>query len=106
MYRYPTAFGHALGAAELAAYGAVEVAIVGAKGARDFDALVRETAAHYVPSLVLAAGAGGENALLRDRTALEGRATAYVCRNNVCDAPVTDAVALAAELERAAARQR
>jgi len=106
MYRYPSAFGHALGAAALAVYGAVEVAIVGAAGAPDFAALRRETSARYLPSLVLAAGASGETALLRDRTTVDGRAAAYVCRDNVCDAPVTDAAALAAELERAATGPR
>jgi len=106
MYRYPTAFGYALAVAELAVHGAAEVAIVGARGAEDFEALVRETAARYLPSLVLAAGSGAdaEIPLLRDRRALGGLATAYVCRGNVCDAPVTDARALGDELERAAVR--
>ena len=103
MYRYPTAFGHALGAAELAVHGAAEVALVGGESTRELELLVRETAAHYLPSLVLAAGASGNVPLLRERTTRAERATAYVCRNTVCDAPVTDAAALAAELERAAA---
>ncbi|MBK5189689.1 MAG: thioredoxin domain-containing protein, partial [Gemmatimonadaceae bacterium] len=34
--RYPTAFGHALGAAELAVHGATEVAIIGREGDADF----------------------------------------------------------------------
>jgi uncharacterized protein YyaL (SSP411 family) len=109
MYRYPTAFGYALAVAELAVHGAAEVAIVGTRGAEDFEALVRETAARYLPSLVLAAGSDAEGdveiPLLRDRSAAGGRATAYVCRGNVCDAPVTDARALGDELERAAVRR-
>jgi uncharacterized protein YyaL (SSP411 family) len=32
----------------------------------------------------------------------DGKATAYVCRSYVCDAPVTDAGLLGDELERAA----
>jgi uncharacterized protein len=103
--RYPTAFGHALGAAELLVHGATEVALVGALGADDFEALVRETASHYLPSLILAGGAEGASdavPLLKDRGAIAGAATAYVCRGYVCDAPVTDAPSLGAQLERAA----
>jgi uncharacterized protein YyaL (SSP411 family) len=112
--RYPSAFGHALGAAELAVHGATEVAIVGAQGAADFEALVREVASRYLPSLVLAAGAVGAVSaegssepvlLLRGRGLIDGRAAAYVCRGNVCDAPVTDARALGEQLERAATRR-
>jgi uncharacterized protein YyaL (SSP411 family) len=35
-------------------------------------------------------------ALLRDRPAKDGRATAYVCERSVCKLPVTDPAALAA----------
>jgi uncharacterized protein YyaL (SSP411 family) len=109
--RYPSAFGHALGAAELAVHGATEVAIVGTRGEADFESLARETASRYLPSLVLAAGsAGAADAsehvpLLRDRGMIDGRAAAYVCRGNVCDAPVSDARALGEQLERAATRR-
>jgi uncharacterized protein YyaL (SSP411 family) len=37
--------------------------------------------------------------LLADRTALDGRATAYVCRGFVCRMPVTTVEGLRAELE-------
>jgi uncharacterized protein len=103
--RYPTAFGHALGAAELLVHGATEVALVGALGADDFERLVRETARHYLPSLILAGGAEGVSdavPLLKDRESIRGAATAYVCRGYVCDAPVTDAQSLGAQLERTA----
>jgi uncharacterized protein YyaL (SSP411 family) len=106
--RYPSAFGHALGAAELVVHGATEVALVGIVGAPDFEALARETASHYLPSLVLAGGSGGDARteemipLLRDRETMAGKATAYVCRGYVCDTPVTDATSLGQQLERAA----
>ena len=107
--RYPTAFGYALGAAELAVHGATEVALVGTAGADDFEALVRETASRYLPSLVLAGGVADTSErmpLLRDRQAIGGRATAYVCRHFVCAAPVTDAHSLGEQLERAATPTR
>ena len=103
--RYPSAFGHALGAAELAVHGATEVALVGDVGAVDFEALVRETASHYLPSLVLAGGSASTSEslpLLRNRQTLGGKASAYVCRHYVCDAPVTDPRDLGEQLERAA----
>jgi uncharacterized protein YyaL (SSP411 family) len=36
--------------------------------------------------------------LLHDRVAIDGRATAYVCRNFACNLPVTDPAALADQL--------
>ena len=105
MARHPAAFGHALGTADLLVRGAVELAIVGDPLSDEFRALTRAAAERYVPSLVLAGGparAAGAVALLADRPTTGGRATAYVCRNYACDAPVTDAAALGAQLDAAA----
>ena len=107
MARHPSAFGHALGVTDLLVRGAVELAIVGDPAAEDFRALNRVAAERYVPSLVLAGGPperGAEVALLADRPARDGKATAYVCRDYACDAPVTDAHALGTQLDEAAAR--
>ena len=104
--RYPSAFGHLLGAADLAVHGAVAVAIVGGAAAGSpgdtgdspgphdprFRALVDALAQQYVPSLVIAgtgAGAADEVALLRDRPLVEGAPAAYVCRHFSCERPVT-----------------
>ena len=98
MARYPTAFGHALGAADMLVRGAVEVAIVGAVGDAVFDQLAAVVAGRYVPSLVMA---GGENvegiALMAGRSG--GAATAYVCRRYACSAPTRDPVELGRQLE-------
>jgi uncharacterized protein YyaL (SSP411 family) len=104
MAQHPAAFGHALGAADLLVHGAVELAVVGDPLSEDFRALTRAAAERYVPALVLAGGpvrANPEVPLLADRSAANGRATAYVCRNYACDAPVTDAAALGAQLDAA-----
>ena len=104
MARYPLAFGHALTAADLAVHGASELAIVGMPGAEDFAALARAASSRYVPSLVLAGGAARSAPgipLLADRPTAGGRATAYVCRNYACDAPVTDADLLGTQLDAA-----
>jgi uncharacterized protein YyaL (SSP411 family) len=104
MARHPAAFGHALGVVDLLVRGAIELAIVGDPASDDFRALSRAAAERYVPSLVLAGGPARNTtgiALLADRPTKSGRATAYVCRNYACEAPVTDAAALAAQLDAA-----
>jgi uncharacterized protein YyaL (SSP411 family) len=100
MARYPTAFGHALGAADLAVHGAVEVAIAGDPGDAAFVALAGEVARRYVPSLVLAGGEGDAAsgiAVLKERGG-EGP-MAYVCRRYACGAPTNDPVMLGEQLD-------
>jgi uncharacterized protein YyaL (SSP411 family) len=101
--KYPSAFGHLLGAADMAVYGAIEVALVGDPAVDGFQVLEREVAAQYVPSLVFAGGDPARNtiALLAERAEKDGKPTAYVCHSYVCDQPVTDPSALAAQLESA-----
>jgi uncharacterized protein YyaL (SSP411 family) len=104
MAQHPAAFGHSLGVTDLLVRGAVELAIVGDPASDDFRALTRAAAERYVPSLVLAGGAARTTPripLLADRVLKGGRATAYVCRNYACDAPVTDAAALGTQLDAA-----
>ena len=94
--RYPNAFGHMLCAANLSVHGATELAIVGDPVSEDTRALLRVAAHQFVPSLVMACGAGDDRAskLLQDRTMIGGRATAYLCRNYTCEQPATDPAAL------------
>ena len=103
MARHAIAFGHLLGSADLAVYGAVEIALVGDPRSNDLRNLGREVAKHYVPSLVLAGGKAGETAvaLMKGRTAIGGQATAYVCRHYTCETPVSEPDALGEQVERA-----
>jgi uncharacterized protein len=98
MARYPTAFGHALGAADLAVRGAIEVAIAGEPTDERFHVLADAVAERYLPSLVLAGGSQEDGLAL-----LEGRIgehpMAYVCRAYACDAPTSEVSVLAAQLE-------
>ncbi len=100
MARYPTAFGHALGAVDMAVRGAVEVAIAGDPGDGAFGSLAREVSSRYVPSLVLA---GGEGSAADGITLLEGRGgeepVAYVCRAYACDVPTDDPEVLGLQLD-------
>jgi uncharacterized protein YyaL (SSP411 family) len=105
MLKFPTAFGHLLGCADMELNGAVEVALVGDVTADRLHALERVVAAQYVPSLVLAAGdqrSAQVVKLLEGRTMIDRQPTAYVCRGYVCDRPVTEATALAEQLANAA----
>jgi hypothetical protein len=106
MTRYPTAFGHLLGCADMVVNGAVEVAIAGEPRSPDFHALAQTLGDEYVPSLVLAGGQAGEVVLLRDRPSRRGKATAYVCRSYACDEPVTEPERLREQLARARATPR
>ena len=105
MTRFPTAFGHLLGCADMAINGAIEVALVGDAKSAAFKALERAVAAQYVPSLVLAGGEAGKRSrvkLLADRPLVGGKPTAYVCRHYSCDRPVTEPDALSDQLDNAA----
>jgi uncharacterized protein len=105
MARFPTAFGHLLGCAEMEINGAIEVALVGERKSAAFKALEQAVAERYVPSLVLAGGAvkkGSHVKLLEDRPLVDGKPTAYVCRGYSCDRPVTEPDALSDQLESAA----
>ena len=101
MARYPQAFGHALGVADMLVHGATELAIVGDPRADDFRALLTAANDSYVPSLVLAGGppeSGAQIPLLADRPLHDGRATAYLCRRYACDEPATSPEMLTSQL--------
>jgi uncharacterized protein len=103
--QYPSAFGHLLGCADMEVNGAIEVALVGDTDATGFRQLYGTVGDQYVPSLVLAGGPPTSDSvvkLLNDRPLIDAGATAYVCRGYTCDKPVTDPVALSAQLENAA----
>ena len=57
MEEHGLAFGHLLGAADLAIHGATEIALVGDPAGAALQALAAEIGQHYIPELVLAGGA-------------------------------------------------
>jgi uncharacterized protein YyaL (SSP411 family) len=124
--RYPLGFAQWLIALDYALSHPREVAIVGAPEAADTRALLEVCTAGYRPHQIVALGIvrrrspdrGGEGSvrdpgptedgdlgpteeipLLQDRSPIEGRATAYVCVDLTCRAPVTDPEALKALLK-------
>ena len=92
--RFPLAFGHVLQAFDFYLARVREVAIVGP----DPQELVSVVRGAYRPHLVLAGGETDGVPLLAERTAVDGRAAAYVCEHFVCQAPVTTATELEAAL--------
>jgi uncharacterized protein YyaL (SSP411 family) len=89
----PRFAGWSLAAAEAMLDGPVEIAVVGRPGAeRDALAVV----ARRTPGAVVVVAEPGVSAipLLAGRDEVDGRPAAYVCRNLVCERPVTDLASL------------
>jgi uncharacterized protein len=105
MQKYPSGFGRYLSALDFHLGPVAEVALVWPAGAEAAAARLVETVfRRYQPNrVVVGAAAGAPGAvglpLLADRGAVEGRPTAYVCRQYVCQLPVTDPEALARQLD-------
>ncbi|HNG34903.1 MAG TPA: thioredoxin domain-containing protein, partial [Blastocatellia bacterium] len=106
MLRVPSAFGHLLCALDTFLASPYEVALIGAPESEDTRRLIAEVFSRYSPNKVVAlARAGDERAaqaikLLEGRSQIENNATAYVCRNFYCEAPVTDAAQLRRQLSQ------
>src|ERR1043166_269866 len=102
--RYPAAFGYALGALDFYLSTPKEIALITPVAAPDARPLAREIWSRYLPNKVAAQSLEGDARaaslipLLRDRPAIGGRATAYVCENYTCRQPVTTPGELAAQL--------
>jgi uncharacterized protein YyaL (SSP411 family) len=86
--RQPDAFAHLLHALDFQLSPTKEVALVG----DDLSALAAVVRSGHRPHLVLAGGpeSSVEPPLLKSRTAVDGRPTAYVCEHFACQAPITD----------------
>ena len=103
MQRYPLAFGHWLGALDFYLGPRREIAIMEEPDSAEARALLDVVWRRYLPRTVLAAGSPGGAAaqsvpLLMERPQVDGQATAYVCRNHTCQAPVTEPEALASQI--------
>ncbi len=102
--QYASGVGEMLCAIDLSLAAVREIALIGQPGRPDTDALIAATFGPYRPHQVVAAAAPDDSAALGAIPLLEGRpqrddhATAYVCVHYLCQAPVTDPAALAAQL--------
>ena len=99
--RSPLSLGHLLGAADLAVHGARQVAIAGDPASAAHRTLARAAGGVYVPTLVLAGGAGEAVRglpLFRGRAAPTGSALAFVCEHYTCALPTADPADLVRQL--------
>ncbi len=94
MVQHPQAFGHVLGALDFAISQSKEIAITGDPHQPDTRALLEVVNTRYLPNSVLACAAPTNLEaiqaipLLADRPQKDDKATAFVCQNFACLAPV------------------
>ncbi|HVP39208.1 MAG TPA: hypothetical protein VMS93_08500, partial [Candidatus Saccharimonadales bacterium] len=106
---HPAAYTELLQAADFRLGPALEVVVAGEPGDPEVRAMWRAVHETYLPNRVLAAhppGEAGEAARglmpwLAAQAARDGRATAYVCRDHACQAPVGTAAELREGLQAA-----
>jgi uncharacterized protein YyaL (SSP411 family) len=96
--RYPLGFAQWLIAFDYVLAHPREVSIVGDAGAADTQALLDACAIGYRPHQIIALGEPGVEPatvpILEGRGLVDGRATAYVCVDFVCQRPATEPEAL------------
>ncbi len=101
--RYPAAFGQMLLAVDFLRRGPVEIVLAGSRLDPDFQSMLREVRARYLPNKIVAGALQDAPAelfpLLRGRVPADGRARAFVCRNYACSAPAESLAALRRELD-------
>ena len=95
--RMPSGFAAFLIGLDLAVGPTFEVVVVGRPGAADTEAMLSALRSRYLPNAVVIFRPEGEaSAITRlapytaTQHTLGGKATAYVCRNFVCNRPTTD----------------
>ncbi len=108
LHRQPAAHTQMLAAVSFALGPSLEVVIAGEPAAADTKDMIRELRSRFIPNMtVLLRPAGKQGSELTElapfcgaMSAVDGKATAYVCRNNSCQPPVTDVGQLKALLAR------
>jgi uncharacterized protein YyaL (SSP411 family) len=97
LWRAPQAFPYLLSAIDFYFGPVTQVAVIGQPG--ESRHLIHTIFDRYLPNAVIAVGEGERPALLQGRPRVAGKPTAYVCHHFSCQRPVTDAAALAEQLE-------
>jgi uncharacterized protein YyaL (SSP411 family) len=97
----PSAYTMLLCAVDFLAGPSNEVVIVGRRDAPDVKAMSAALARVYAPNkvVVFRPERGAERVVriapyTKEQTAIDGKATAYVCRNFACQLPTTDVAAM------------
>jgi uncharacterized protein YyaL (SSP411 family) len=104
MSRHGAAFGRFLAALDFHVGPVVEVALLAPPGG-SWLPLAPEVFGRYLPNRVVVGAVSGDAAaaaglpLLEGRAAVDGKPTAYVCRDYACQLPVTERADLARQLD-------
>jgi uncharacterized protein YyaL (SSP411 family) len=98
--RHPHALAHLLRAMDFHFASVKEVALAAPAGGNGLGELAAVVRSNFRPYVVLAGGLEGTERpeLMRERSAVDGKASAYVCENFACQRPVTRPEELAAAL--------
>jgi uncharacterized protein len=100
----PFAFSHMLEAVDLYQRGAAEIVIVGDRGTAVWEEWIDRLGLLYLPNRALfladprASASGFVPEAVRGKSQVDGKLTAYVCRERTCTAPITSFEALRGEL--------
>jgi uncharacterized protein YyaL (SSP411 family)/aryl-alcohol dehydrogenase-like predicted oxidoreductase len=100
--RYPRAFAKSLAVVDFLMHGPVELAFIGGPDDPEATALKTAVAQHYLPNRICAYArptVATTHPLVSGKSAVDGRAALYVCRNFTCQRPVTDPSHVALLLE-------
>lgn len=106
--RYASAFGRLLGALDFYLSTPKEIAIIAPAESEQMRDLLREVWMRYLPNKIVAQAVEGDARsadlvpILRDRTMINGRATAYVCEHYTCQSPTTSTAEFAGQLSNGA----
>jgi uncharacterized protein len=103
--KQPFGFAHMLEAADLYFRGPTEIVLVGDRSSAEFREWIERAGLLYVPNRALfvsdptGAGSGFVPEQARGKPQLNGRLTAYVCRERACSPPMTSFEAVIAALD-------
>ena len=104
MERFPSAFGYMLGGLDFYLSEPKEIAIIGDPSSHEVRSFLQTIYSRFFPNKVVALDDGNSGAaaesimLLKEKRAVGGKATAYVCRNYACLSPAVSDEELAARL--------
>ena len=93
---HPSAFSNFLCALDFLLAPPTQIAVAGNPDSEQVRDMVRVARTRFLPNRVIACGSDADTDLLKNRPQIDGMATAYICRNHTCSAPVTTPL----ELER------
>jgi uncharacterized protein len=104
--RMALGLGHILGAFDFYLAEPLEVVLVGGRDERGLEQMLEVVGSRFRPNKVVIvrrdeSSAGVTVPLLEGRDAMEGKATAYLCRRGRCDLPVNDPSAFRDQFEAA-----